>query len=107
MLCPRYIRQGQPYRFLVSLFQLSRPVVVTAIVHRDGVEIAKIEREVATEGVPELITLTVSFLYYLFFFNSMIIITIDSTTTKYYHGDDLKANVPAEQLNATKCMFLN
>ncbi|OQR69595.1 CD109 antigen-like, partial [Tropilaelaps mercedesae] len=58
VLCPRYIRQGQPYRFLVSLFQLARPVVVTAAVHRDGVEIAKTEREVATEGVPELIVLT-------------------------------------------------
>ncbi|XP_022654338.1 C3 and PZP-like alpha-2-macroglobulin domain-containing protein 8 isoform X2 [Varroa destructor] len=58
VLCPRYIRQGQPYRFLVSLFQLARPVIVTATVHRDGVEIAKIEKEVASEGVPELITFT-------------------------------------------------
>lgn len=60
VLCPRYIRQGQPYRFLVSLFQLARPFLVTATIHRDGVEIAKIEREVASEGVAEMINLAVS-----------------------------------------------
>ncbi|XP_028967435.1 CD109 antigen [Galendromus occidentalis] len=57
VLCPRYIRQGQPYRFLVTLFQLSRPVSVTATIHRDSVEIAKQERELSSERVPELITL--------------------------------------------------